>query len=499
MTDAGVDLTVVVPAFNVGRYITDCLDSITAQSAWTRSQVLVVDDGSTDDTAAVVTAYAAEHPRVLLVQRPNGGPGAGAARNTGFDLVDTEYVMFLDGDDELAPGGLCTLVAGLDEDGLDIAVGATDQFPVNREWVWSQYFEEGTTRRVRIEDVPLLAHDSRTCDKLYRTAFLRATGVRFAEGVHAQDVVVNVPAMLQAPELVLVGDVVYRYRKREDGTSVMDSQFTRIGNYADHLFVVEQLAGMRPDLPAERRHFVDSFIARSFQEYSWRAPAALPPSELPRFFAQARDLLRTLDPEVVQRSTRDAWERAAYVAMLEDDFATYAHLAEHTGRLRTDGHDLFLALPTSGEVTLGMIRAGGTRAWADQLSLGSNEVSFRLRLRIRGARHLEQALSQVAVRGVQEGRTSFQQVVQVTPVDEFGREHEAIVRIPTKGLVAGDHTMRVVLRTGDGQVERWLRRPDGADAGPDESARRGLLTVGLSATSDRALLRVGRPAWLPGR
>jgi glycosyltransferase involved in cell wall biosynthesis len=499
VTDAGVDLTVVVPAFNVGRYIADCLDSITEQGAWQRSQVLVVDDGSTDDTAAVVAAYAAEHPRVLLVQRSNGGPGAGAARNTGFDLVDTEYVMFLDGDDELAPGGLGTLVAVLDEHGLDIAVGATEQFPVNREWVWSQYFEAGTTRGVRIEDVPLLAHDSRTCDKLYRTAFLRASGVRFAEGVHAQDVVVNVPAMLQAPELMLVGDVVYRYRKREDGTSVMDSQFTRIANYFDHLFVSEQLAALRPDVPAERRHFIDAFIARSFQEYCWRAPEILPASELPRFFARARDLIRTLDPEVVQRATRDAWERAAYVAMLEDDFDTYARLGDHTGRLRTDGHDLYLDLPTSGEVTQGMIRAGATRAWADRVSLGSDVLSFRLRLRIRGARHLDRALAEVAVRGIHEGRTSFEQVVQVTPVDEFGREHEATVRLPTKGLAGGDHTMRIVFRTGDGHVERWVRRPDGADAVPDESARKGLLTVGLSTKGDRALLRVSRPAWLPGR
>ena len=499
MTGVASDLTIVVPACNVGLYITACLDSITTQSVWPRCQVLVVDDGSTDDTATLVEAYAAAHPRVRLVQRPNGGPGAGAARNTGFDLVDTEYVMFLDGDDELAPRGLENLVAGLDQHGLDIAVGATEQFPVGREWVWSQYFQRGQSRRVQIEDVPLLAHDSRTCDKLYRTAFLRASGLRFAEGVHAQDVVVNVPALLQAPELWLVVDVVYRYRKRDDGTSVMDSQFTRIRNYWDHLLVVEQLAGLRAAVPADRRRFIDAFIARSFQEYSWRAPQVIPASDLPGFFGRARDLLRTLDPAIVHGATRDAWERAAYVAMLEDDLETFAGLAEHMGRLRTDGHDLYLDLPTSGEVTQAMVKTGGTRAWADRLSLGPTGVTFRLRLRIRGARHLERALEGVAIRGIQDGRTSFEQVVQVAPVDDSGREHEADIRIPTKGLRRGDHTMRIVFRTEGGQVERWVRRPDGEDTEPDESVRKGLLTVRLTTRGDRAVLRVSRPAWLQGR
>jgi hypothetical protein len=145
-----------------------------------------------------------------------------------------------------------------------------------------------------------------------------------------------------------------------------------------------------------------------------------------------------------------------------------------------------------------MIRAGATRAWADRVRLDSNEVTFRLRLRIRGVRYLDRALVEVAVRGIHEGRTSFEQVVQVTPVDEDGREHEATVGIPTTGLASGDHTMRVVFRTSDGHVERWVRRPDGADAAADESARKGLLRVGLSTKADRALLRVGRPAWLPG-
>ncbi len=499
MTGPATDIAIVVPAFNVGRYITDCLDSITSQTAWGRCHALVVDDGSTDDTAQVVEAYAAAHPRVDLVRRPNGGPGAGAARNTGLDLVDTEYVMFLDGDDELAPRALERLVAGLDEHRLDLAVGATEQFPEARSWVWSQYFQPGAARRVRIDDVPILAHDSRTCDKLYRTAFLRSSGLRFAEGVHAQDVVVNVPAMLQAPELWLVGDVVYRYRKRGDGSSVMDSQFTRIGNYWDHLQVLESLSGLRATVVPGRQHLIDAFITWSFQEYAWRAPRTLPASDLERFFGRAQRLIRTVSPDVLMDSTRDAWERAAYVTMLEDDFATFADLEQHTVRLRTDGHDLSLDVPTSSEATQEMIRVGSTRAWADRLTVGRTEVSFRLRLRIRGARHLDRALVGITVRGILDKTTSFEQVVQVAPVHDDGREHEGIVRIPRKGLQAGDHRMRIAFQTPDGSVERWVRRPDGDDAEPDERVRGALLAVQLASRGDRALLRVQRPTWVPGR
>src|SRR5258706_10307921 len=102
------EITVIVPAYNVAEYILPCLASVVSQTHanWT---CIVVDDGSTDGTAALVDAL--EDPRIRLVRQANAG--VSNARNNGLALATGEYVMFLNGDDLLHPGALDRLLAAL--------------------------------------------------------------------------------------------------------------------------------------------------------------------------------------------------------------------------------------------------------------------------------------------------------------------------------------------------------------------------------------------------
>lgn len=92
--------SVVVPAFNQERWLPRCLASLQAQSMGD-FEVIVVDDGSTDGTAALVQTMAQQDPRFRLLQQPNAG--AGAARNAGLQLARGQYLHFLDADDWLEP------------------------------------------------------------------------------------------------------------------------------------------------------------------------------------------------------------------------------------------------------------------------------------------------------------------------------------------------------------------------------------------------------------
>lgn len=102
-------VTIVVPAYNVADYILPCLASVTSQT-WQNIACIVVDDGSTDDTASRIEAM--KDPRVRLVSQPNAG--VSAARNRGFGESDGDLVMFLDGDDLLHPLAIERLVDALD-------------------------------------------------------------------------------------------------------------------------------------------------------------------------------------------------------------------------------------------------------------------------------------------------------------------------------------------------------------------------------------------------
>lgn len=104
-------LAVIMPAYNAGQYIENAVRSILGQS-FSRLQLIVVDDGSTDDTAHILRRIQEEDARLRPISVENGGPAM--ARNRGLDAVEdgTEYVMFADADDELLPDAVEYALAG---------------------------------------------------------------------------------------------------------------------------------------------------------------------------------------------------------------------------------------------------------------------------------------------------------------------------------------------------------------------------------------------------
>ncbi|RZT85404.1 glycosyl transferase family 2 [Pseudonocardia sediminis] len=112
-------MTVITPAYNVGPWIGDAIDSVLAQTE-SRFEYLVVDDGSTDDTADVVRSRAALDPRVRLVSAPNGG--SGAARNLALAQSSAPFVAFLDGDDRWHPEFLRHMLTVMHDAPRDVGI-----------------------------------------------------------------------------------------------------------------------------------------------------------------------------------------------------------------------------------------------------------------------------------------------------------------------------------------------------------------------------------------
>lgn len=98
-------LTLIVPAYNASECIRTCLDDLLAQT-FTDFNVLLMDDGSTDTTAAIGDEYACRNARIKVVRLPHRG--VSAARNKGLELADSRFVAFMDSDDRVAPDYLAT-------------------------------------------------------------------------------------------------------------------------------------------------------------------------------------------------------------------------------------------------------------------------------------------------------------------------------------------------------------------------------------------------------
>ncbi|MCR5675159.1 MAG: glycosyltransferase [Lachnospiraceae bacterium] len=112
-------ISVIVPCYNIASYVGRCVHSLLAQ---TREdlEILLIDDGSTDETGAVCDRLAEEHDRVRAFHQENAGPGI--ARNTGIEQARGEILAFADGDDAMMPDMLSVLAGALEETGADIAV-----------------------------------------------------------------------------------------------------------------------------------------------------------------------------------------------------------------------------------------------------------------------------------------------------------------------------------------------------------------------------------------
>jgi CDP-glycerol glycerophosphotransferase len=212
-------ISVIVPIYNVEEYLAACLDSVLAQT-FGDFEVVVVDDGSPDGSRAIAEEYAGRDRRIRIVTRPNGG--LGAARNTGVRVARGQFLTFLDSDDELPPLALATLHHTAVTTGSQIVAGAMERFDSRREWTpsWVPDVHRSTLLRTTVEDHLPLLRNLYTCDKLFRHDFWVAQDLWFREGVAYEDQPLVTQLMGRASSIDLVPDVVYRYRAREDRSSI---------------------------------------------------------------------------------------------------------------------------------------------------------------------------------------------------------------------------------------------------------------------------------------
>lgn len=96
-------LSIIIPAYNVERYVEECLESISAQT-YANFEAIIVDDGSTDSSRKICEAFCEQDNRFQVIHQDNQGPGM--ARNTGISHSQGQYIMFVDGDDILLPNAL---------------------------------------------------------------------------------------------------------------------------------------------------------------------------------------------------------------------------------------------------------------------------------------------------------------------------------------------------------------------------------------------------------
>jgi CDP-glycerol glycerophosphotransferase len=209
-------LSVVIPIHNVEAYLEGCLESVAGQPV-EDLEVIMVDDGSEDRSAAIAEEFAARDSRFRLIRQPNGG--LGSTRNTGLDQATGEFLAFVDSDDVLAPNAYQLLLASLKKTGSDFATGNVHRLSragMTQAPFLAKVFAEPRAK-THISEFPALLVDRIVPNKLWRRSFWDAQGFRFPEGILHEDIPVVIPAQFAAHSVDVIAEPVYYYRIREEG------------------------------------------------------------------------------------------------------------------------------------------------------------------------------------------------------------------------------------------------------------------------------------------
>lgn len=227
MTVSTPIVTLIVPGRDIAAFAPAALDSLRAQTE-TRWRAILIDDGSTDDTGAIFDAAAAADPRFTTI-RHEASRGLGAARNIGLARVDTPYLGFLDGDDELLPHSLARSTGTLAETGSDFVAGAYVRsrpqgtgYAAGRVQPWVAAATSPERLGTTLSAHPLAVSNIVAWSKVSRTDFWH--DLRFPEGVAYEDQVVAQLMYTRARAFDVIPDVVVQWRLRADGTSITQSK-----------------------------------------------------------------------------------------------------------------------------------------------------------------------------------------------------------------------------------------------------------------------------------
>ena len=125
-----IRVSIIIPVYNVGRFLSHCLDSVLLQT-FVDFECICIDDGSTDGSGVLLDDYAGKDERIIVVHAVNSG--VAAARNRGLDIAKGEFVVFLDADDALTPRFLESGVAVMDSDS-DIGAWIAQRYYVDASY-----------------------------------------------------------------------------------------------------------------------------------------------------------------------------------------------------------------------------------------------------------------------------------------------------------------------------------------------------------------------------
>lgn len=215
--------SVIVPVYNVEKYLHKCVDSILSQT-FKNFECILVDDGSPDNCPRICDDYAKKDSRIKVIHKENGG--LSSARNAGLDVAQGEYICFVDSDDYIAENLLKKVGSKFEETQSDMIVFNYNCVGENAEFFWYTRFEvdeyEINSNKERfdfiLEKVLRSKINWESWNRVYKKKIIDKNQIRFVDNrrIFAEDLYFTMCYLLHAKKISVIEDKLYNYMSRPD-------------------------------------------------------------------------------------------------------------------------------------------------------------------------------------------------------------------------------------------------------------------------------------------
>lgn len=235
-----IKVSVIIPVYNAGKYLAECLDSVIGQTLQD-IEIICVDDGSSDNSLAILREYEAKDERVKIIGQQN--QGAAMARNAGMAAARGEYLAFLDADDLYYPYALQRAYSCAARSSTDMVVFEAVFFDEEHGRLWTEQVKTeylAGLRSFSARIIPEFIFQIASCNtwnKLYKRQFVQRTGLQYQKIKTANDLCFVYSSIACANEIAVIKQSLVKHRVLHRG----NLQSVKVRTPLDFLDALEQL------------------------------------------------------------------------------------------------------------------------------------------------------------------------------------------------------------------------------------------------------------------
>ena len=275
-------VSIVVPVYNVEKYLAKCLDSLLSQT-YKDIKIIVVNDGSPDNCQNIIDEYQRNNPDIIESYIKENG-GLSDARNYGLKYVDSEYVCFVDSDDYIENNLVERCIETIQKDNSDLVHFnyCRDNFETNEKENIINRIEAGVYNLK--EDNYILAYSANAAwNKMYKTKLFKENNIEFPKGLLYEDLATTTRILTLCNKVSYIDDVLYHYQVSRSGqimskvsddiitvceyivdyykeNNIFDMYYSEL-DYLCKINIIDALRNLRN---VEDKKFVETFIDKAF-------------------------------------------------------------------------------------------------------------------------------------------------------------------------------------------------------------------------------------------